>query len=226
MLDDHQFSQTTKVAVVRDFAVLRRDARRIAKSHFVSVASVYRWKDCPELIESAVQRTSIEVLRAELMAAEVALHWMGMSRWVSSVRREDLSEKAAIIEALRGNRLIEQQVRQLRPVPSIPREAVYEFIRDRMSDLPTAAACNAFEIARSGYYAWLRHGSRTRDVEDKKLRSAIAGVVSELGEPISYRRISESLRIKGIVCSRHRVKRLLECPGTLEWMGGLAEAVQ
>lgn len=217
VLNDLQFSQATKVAVVREFALLQRDPRRIAKFHLVSVASVYRWKNCQELVESAVRRTSIKVLLAELIAAEVTLQWMGLERWVYSVERGDLSDKPGVIEALRVARSIERQSLRPGPALSIPKEVVYGFIRDRMKDFPTAVACEAFGIARSGYYAWLRRASATRYSEDKNLRSAIAGVVAELGASASYRRISERLSLKGMVCSRHRVRRLIECPEPLEW---------
>lgn len=209
VISDLQVSETTKVAVVQEFALLQRSAHRVADSYLVAVASVYRWKDCPELVERALRRTSVKVLRAELMAAEASLHWMGRGDSCSSV---EPSDKAGILEALRVARFLERQALRFGAPPSVPGEVVYEFIRDRMSDVPAAAACRAFGVARSGYYAWCRRGSETRHSVDRRLRSAISGVVAELGEPASYRRISERLRLKGLVCSRHRVRRLIECP--------------
>lgn len=177
----------------------------------MSVASVYRWKNVPELLDTATRRTSIKVLRAELMAAQATLQWMGLGRWVPSVARDDLIDKSALIDAIRWARLIERQAVPSGPVPPISKEAVYRFIRDRMSDFPAATACKAFGVARSGYYAWLCGGGKRFD-EDQKLRLAIVGLAAELGGSASYRRISERLRASGMVCSRHRVKKLLDGP--------------
>lgn len=212
MLNDLQFAEATKVAVVREFALLHRHPRRVASAYAVSLASVYRWKDDPALVETATRRTSVKVLRAELIAAEATLQWMGLGRWVSSVTRDGLIDKSALIDAIRGARRMERQAVPPRSVRHVSREAVYRFIRDRMGEFPAATACKAFGIARSGYYAWLRCGGKRFD-EDQKLRSAIVDLVDELGGSASYRRISERLRSNGVVCSRHRVKRLLDCSG-------------
>lgn len=223
MLNDLQFAEATKVAVVREFALLHRHPRRVANAYAVSVASVYRWKDVPELVETAIRRTSIKVLRAELMAAEATLQWMGLGRWVPSIARDDLTDKLELIDAIRWARLIERQAEPPGPVPHTSKEAVYRFIRDRMSDFPAATACKAFGVARSGYYAWLRGGGKRFD-EDQKLRSAIVSLVAELGGSASYRRISEGLRANGMVCSRHRVKKLLDGPSI--GLEALGDAVQ
>lgn len=211
MLNDLQFAEATKVAVVREFALLHRHPRRVASAYAVSVASVYRWKDVPELVEAAKRRTSIKVLRAELVAAEATLQWVGLGRWVSSVARDGAMDKSTLIDAIGFARLVERQATRPGSVSPISKEAVYRFIRDRMSDFPVATACKAFGVARSGYYAWLCGGGK-RFEEDQKLRSEIAGLVAELGGSASYRRISEGLRAKGVICSRHRVKRLLDGP--------------
>lgn len=209
-MSELEVADATKVAVVREFALLRRDALRVAATYGVSVASVYRWEKCRELVERALERTSIEVLRAELLATEAALQWIGRYGSRPSVEGSGVGGKMEIAEALRVARVLERQALRSGASP-VPAEVAYEFIRDRMNSFPAATACRAFGVARSGYYAWLRRASETRFSEDRRLRSAIASVVEQVGERASYRRISERLRLEGLVCSRHRVKRLVEC---------------
>ncbi|GHD68866.1 hypothetical protein GCM10007164_11090 [Luteimonas padinae] len=207
-MSELEVADATKVAVVREFALLQRDAQRVAESYGVSVASVYRWEKCSELVECALKHTSVQVLRAELLAAEAALQWIGREDSLSSVERIGVG-KSELLEALRVARVLERQALRFGASP-VPAEVAYAFIRDRMNDFPAAMACRAFGVARSGYYAWLRRSSETRFSEDRRLRSAIASVVEEIGVRASYRRISERLRLEGLVCSRHRVKRLTE----------------
>lgn len=209
-MSEVEVADATKVAVVREFVLLHRDAQRVADSYGVSVASVYRWEKCPELVERALKRISIQLLRAELVAAEVTLQWVGWDGLRPSLGKRCVAGKARIVEEIRISRLLERQALRFGKSP-VPVEVIYQFMRDRMDEFPAAMACRAFGVARSGYYVWLKRTSETRFAEDERLRSAIACMVEEIGEGASYRKISACLRLEGLVCSRHRVKRLIEC---------------
>jgi len=67
----------------------------------------------------------------------------------------------------------------------------FAFIRDHLSDVPVEAACNALEVTRSGYYAWLRRPMSRRDDRRRQLAAKIRVVHAEhrgvYGSPRVYR---------------------------------------
>lgn len=215
MISDTAISDSTKLTVVRECALLHRPVQSVADSHEVSIASAYRWAGNAELIARALEGTSIQLLRAELLAAEAVLRWMGWEEWhVRPLMRQGRSapggedEKLALLDALRIARSLAKD-RPSHGAQGIPAEIMYAFIRDEMSDVPVAVSCKAFGVARSGYYAWLRRTTETRYSEGERMRVQIAETVASLGDHASFRQISEHLRSTGMICSRHRVKALM-----------------
>lgn len=215
LISDTAISDSTKLKVVRECALLQHPVQSVAESYGVSTASAYRWASNAELIARALEGISIQTLRIELQAAEAVLRWMGWDEWggqLSKGRSASSSEdeKTALLEALRIARSLAKGSRRSScAAPSVPVEVVYVFIRDKMGDASVAVSCKAFGVARSGYYAWLRRTSETRYRESARVRVLIAQTAAMLGDYASYRRISEHLRSIGVVCSRHRVKTLM-----------------
>jgi putative transposase len=74
--------------------------------------------------------------------------------------------------------------------------------------------CQALEVSRSGYYAWQQRGQTTqREQEDVALTAQIRQIFEDSHQTYGSPRIQAELRARGIVCSRHRVARLMRQAG-------------
>lgn len=79
--------------------------------------------------------------------------------------------------------------------------------------------CRVLGVHRSGYYAWLRQQSSTRDREDLRLLGLIKHHWLSSGAVYGYRKITTDLRETGERCSRHRVLRLMKAEGLRAQVG-------
>lgn len=68
--------------------------------------------------------------------------------------------------------------------------------------------CRVMKVSRSGYYQWLKRKACRRAREDQRLSRAVTTLHYRFREAYGAQRLSEELRRKGILCSRHRVGRL------------------
>ncbi len=84
----------------------------------------------------------------------------------------------------------------------------YEFIRAEKARYPVTLLCRCVNTTRSGFYAWLRRGSK-REQEDRRLLVAIRESFQENRRVYGSPRIYEELKARGIRCSRTRVERLM-----------------
>ena len=215
MTDEATTSEPTKFAVVRECALLHRPVKAVARSYGVSAASEYRWVSNALLVDQAFDETPLSSLRIELMAVEALLRRIGWNEDLLQMPRKPGShsgedEKRVTVERLRIARsMVRARSGWLSSASSIPTEIKYALIRDDMVGVPISSACDAFGVAKSGYYAWLRRTSETRYSKGERMRVLIARAAATLGDKASYRRISEHLRSAGVVCSRHRVKTLM-----------------
>lgn len=89
----------------------------------------------------------------------------------------------------------------------------YQRIAAMSADYETLALCDAFEVSRSGYYAWLARGPSARDRANARLVAEIQ--LLRQGEEACYGspRMSVELRARGLACSRNRVARLMRING-------------
>jgi len=67
-------------------------------------------------------------------------------------------------------------------------------------------------VTRSGFYAWLRRGSK-RELDDWRLLTLIREIFLENRRAYGSRRIYRELRARGVRCSRARVERLMREAG-------------
>ena len=88
----------------------------------------------------------------------------------------------------------------------------YEFIRAEKARYPVALVCRCVKVTRSGFYAWLRRGSK-RELDDQRLLTLIREIFLENRRAYGSRRIYKELRARGIRCSRARVERLMRAAG-------------
>jgi len=86
---------------------------------------------------------------------------------------------------------------------------VYAFIKENQHQYSVERLCRLLEVARSGYYAWLREPLSRRAQEDARLlrliRASFAASHGVYGAP----RVFLDLREAGETCSKHRVARLM-----------------
>ena len=86
---------------------------------------------------------------------------------------------------------------------------VYEFIKANSRQYDVRTLCRLLQVARSGYYAWLREPISPRAQEDARLlrliRASFVASHGIYGAP----RVFLDLREAGETCSKHRVARLM-----------------
>jgi putative transposase len=86
---------------------------------------------------------------------------------------------------------------------------IYEFIKANQHHHSIESMCRLLEVARSGYYAWLREPISHRAQEDARLlrliRASFVASHGVYGAP----RVFLDLREAGETCSKHRVARLM-----------------
>ncbi len=88
----------------------------------------------------------------------------------------------------------------------------YGFIRAEKARYPVMLLCRCLEVTRSGFYAWLRRGSK-RELDDRRLLALIRAIFLENRRAYGSRRIYQELRARGVRSSRTRVERLMREAG-------------
>ena len=86
---------------------------------------------------------------------------------------------------------------------------IYQFIKANRHRHSVQTMCRLLDVARSGYYEWLRHPISNRSKENARLlrliRASFAASHGIYGAP----RVFLDLREAGETCSKHRVARLM-----------------
>ena len=83
------------------------------------------------------------------------------------------------------------------------------FIQEHKSEFRVWLMCRVLLVSRSGYYAWLRRPMSARAKANEQLVSAIRQVHEQSRRTYGSPRITDELKDTGILCSRHRVARLM-----------------
>lgn len=86
---------------------------------------------------------------------------------------------------------------------------VYEFIKAHRGEYDVSTMCRVLDVARAGYYAWLREPQSSRAQEDARLLGLIQASYKASHGVYGARRIFLDLREEGETCSKHRVERLM-----------------
>lgn len=79
--------------------------------------------------------------------------------------------------------------------------------------------CNALNIHRSGFYAWLKQPESPRRMEDKRLLGQIKQYWMESGFAYGYRNITRDLKDAGEHCGKNRVYRIMRAAGICSQRG-------
>ena len=86
-------------------------------------------------------------------------------------------------------------------------------IRELSSTEPLRELCQLLDVARSGYYAWLRSGQRARAATNKAVLEQIRGLFKAHRGNYGSPRITQELRRQGQGCNHKRVERLMRLSG-------------
>jgi transposase InsO family protein len=75
-------------------------------------------------------------------------------------------------------------------------------------EYPVERLCRAFEVSRSGFYAWLNGTPSPRAQQDAVMKVAIQAVHQQSRGTYGNRRVQPELREQGFVAGRDRIGRL------------------
>lgn len=89
----------------------------------------------------------------------------------------------------------------------------YGFIKDNCELFSVRAMCEALQVHRSGYYAWLKSPMSPRSLEDARHTQLIEQSWRESGGVYGYRKVHDDLRELGERCGKHRTHRLMRLAG-------------
>lgn len=89
----------------------------------------------------------------------------------------------------------------------------YEFIKAHKGEYDVSTMCRVLDVARAGYYAWLREPLSNRAKEDARLLRLIRTSYKASHGVYGARRIFLDLRETGETCSKHRVERIMRQNG-------------
>jgi transposase InsO family protein len=85
----------------------------------------------------------------------------------------------------------------------------YLFVQENRSHFRVEKMCRAFDISRSGYYAWRGREKSIRRKENERLVEKIRKVYLLNREVYGSPRITEELKAQGTACSKNRIARLM-----------------
>lgn len=89
----------------------------------------------------------------------------------------------------------------------------YRFIDAHRAVYPVGRKCRVLEVSRSGYYAWCKRVPSVRERSNRRLLVHIRAVYGASRKTYGSRRVYHELRAQGLVCSRHRIARLMRQDG-------------
>ncbi|MRS05547.1 transposase, partial [bacterium] len=89
----------------------------------------------------------------------------------------------------------------------------YRFMELFQVEFPVGSMCQALEVSRSGYYAWLGRRGQPSRLSDQELIGDIQRIHRLSRQAYGSLRISAELRAQGKRCNHKRVARLMRSAG-------------
>jgi len=84
----------------------------------------------------------------------------------------------------------------------------FAFIAKQRNTWPVAWLCEALDVSRSGFHAWLNHSPSTRSRHDEVLVTAIDRSFKSSDRTYGAR-VWHDVLAEGLPCSLHRIERLM-----------------
>lgn len=85
----------------------------------------------------------------------------------------------------------------------------FAFIAKHHHIWPISWLCEALEVSRSGFHAWLTRPTSTREIHDAKLVTAISTSFKASDRTYGARRVWRDVLEDGLACGLHRIERLM-----------------
>lgn len=85
----------------------------------------------------------------------------------------------------------------------------FAFIAKHRSIWPVAWLCDALDVSRSGFHAWLNRSPSVRSRQDEELVTAIDRSFKSSDRTYGARRVWHDVLAEGLSCGLHRVERLM-----------------
>ena len=85
----------------------------------------------------------------------------------------------------------------------------FAFIAKHRHIWPVSWLCEALEVSRSGFHAWLNRPTSTREIHDAKLVMAIETSFKASDRTYGARRVWRDVLEEGLACGLHRTLRLM-----------------
>ena len=89
----------------------------------------------------------------------------------------------------------------------------FAFIAKRRHVWPVSWLCDALEVSRSGFHAWLNRPASERAVHDEKLGVAVGKSFKASDRTYGARRVWRDVLEEGLACGLHRIERLMRDSG-------------
>ena len=87
----------------------------------------------------------------------------------------------------------------------------FAFIAKHRHIWPVSWLCEALEVSRSGFRAWINRPTSTREIHDARLVMAIETSFKASDRTYGARRVWRDLLEEGLACGLHRIERLMRC---------------
>ena len=85
----------------------------------------------------------------------------------------------------------------------------FAFIAKHRSIWPVAWLCNALDVSRSGFHAWLNRSPSTRSRYDEVLLGIVDRSFKSSARTYGARRVWHDVLAEGLACGLHRIERLM-----------------
>ena len=85
----------------------------------------------------------------------------------------------------------------------------FAFIAKHRSVWPVAWLCEALDVSRSGFHAWLRRGLSVRAQVDEELTTKVRASFVGSARTYGARRVWRDLLADGVSCGLHKIERLM-----------------
>ena len=89
----------------------------------------------------------------------------------------------------------------------------FAFIARHRNIWPVAWLCDALDVSRSGFHAWLNRSPSTRSRHDEVLVTAIDRSFKSSDRTYGARRVWHDMLAEGLSCGLHRIERLMRQNG-------------
>jgi hypothetical protein len=91
----------------------------------------------------------------------------------------------------------------------------FQFIEAHREEFEVQVMCEVLDVSRSGFYTWRTRPASQREMADAVYMEQIKQFFEDSHQTYGYERIWHDLQVSGILCGKHRVRRLMRQQGLL-----------